>query len=56
MGNNFVLKRTNYVTILENNRAKTEHFYNWIRVLNEHFVASLALTASVNVDLLRYVR
>lgn len=36
MADNFVIKRTNYVSFLENNRAKAERFYDWVRFLNEH--------------------
>lgn len=57
MGDDFGLKRTNFVSILENDPEQTELFYKWIRFLNEHSIVSFALTTKtkLNVDLLRYV-
>ena len=57
MGDDFVIKKTNFVAILENDPVRIEHFSKWIRFLNEYSIVRFALTANVqiNEDLLRHV-
>lgn len=58
MGDNFVFKKTNFVSLLENDRTKNAQFYRWFPFLNEHSIARFALTAEtqLNIDMLRYTR
>lgn len=58
MGDNFLIKRTIYISILDNDSAKIEHFHIWIRFLNEYSNVRTALTANIklNVNLLRLIR
>lgn len=57
VGDNFEIKRTNFLSVLDNNPDKTQRFYRWIRFLNEHSNVHFSLTANVqlNVDMLEYI-
>lgn len=57
MGDNFKLKRTNFLSIVDNDYAKTRCFHNWIHFLNEHSNISFSLTAKsmLNVEMLKFV-
>lgn len=45
MGDNFKIKRTNYVSILENDPVQIECFHKWIRFLNEHSIVSFVFNS-----------
>lgn len=53
-----MFKKTNVVSLLENDGTKSAQCYQWLRFLNEHYIASFAVTAKTQlyVDKLRYIR
>ena len=57
MADNFQIKKTNYLSILENDIIRAGLFVKWIRFLNEGSICHYALTHSVqlNFGLLRQV-
>ena len=57
MADNFQIKKTNFLSILENDISRAGLFVKWIRFLNEGSICNYALTHSVqlNFGLLRQV-
>ena len=57
MGDNFEIKKTNFVSILGNDLSKTGFLQKWIIFLNEHSLVKFALTANlqINADLIQHV-
>lgn len=57
MADNFEIRKTNYLSILENDPDQNDIFFKWIRFLNEYSVVSYAVTTNIklNVELLRFV-
>lgn len=52
MDDNFILKNTNYVSILENDLARTKYFYKWIRFLNEHSIVNFCPNCQNQIECL----
>ena len=50
MAENFEIKKTNFLLILENDISRPGIFVNWIYFLNEGFVCHFALTYSVQLN------
>ena len=57
MADNFQIKKTNFLSILENDISRAGFFVKWIRFLNERSICHYALTqfAQLNFGLLRHV-
>ena len=47
MADNFQIKKTNFLSILENDISRAGLFVKWIRFLNEGSICHYALTHSV---------
>lgn len=58
MADNFVLKKNNFISILENDTARTNQFYRWIRFRNHDSLVSFTITANVqlNTNILQFFR
>ena len=50
MADNFQIKKTNFLSILEIDISRARIFEKWIRFLNEGFICHYALTRSVNLN------
>ena len=50
MADNFLIKKTNFLSILDNNISRSGVFEKWIRFLNEGSICNYALTHSVNLN------
>ena len=50
MVDNFIIKKTNYLSILENNISRAGLFVKWIRLLNEGSICHYALTHNVQLN------
>ena len=57
MVDNFQIKKTNFLSILENDISRVDLFVKWIRFLNEGSICHYALThvVQLNFELLRQV-
>ena len=50
MADNFLIKKTNFLSIIEGDISWSGIFEKWIRFLNEGSIARYALTHSVNLN------
>ena len=50
MADNFLIKKTNFLSILEDDISRSGILEKWIRFLNEGSIARYALTHSVNLN------
>ena len=50
MADNFQIKKTNFLSILENDISRAGLFVKWIRFLNEGSICNYALTHSVQLN------
>ena len=50
MADNFVIKKTNYLSILDNDVSRAGIFAKWIRFLKEGSICHYAMTHSVQLN------